>query len=96
MTSVIIFLGVAIFFGAIQVIISKNVNSTVVRYLPIAITIAGLLFCLVTYMGAFGTYSSSVVAENRYFAIVLCIPIGGAFVGCLLGMLFIKMIDPRL
>lgn len=92
MTSVMIFLGFAVFWGVIQIIISKKVNSTVVRYLPIAITIAGLLFCLVTYLGAFGTYSPSVVAENRYFAIVLCIPIGGAFVGCLLGMLFIKMI----
>ena len=93
MISAMIFLGFALFFGVIQIIILKKVNSTVVRYLPTSITIAGLLFCLVTYMGAFGTYSPSVVAENRYFAIVLCIPIGGAFVGCLLGMLFMKMID---
>lgn len=92
MATTMIFLGFAVFFGAIQMLISKMVKSTVVKYVPIAITIAGLLFCLVTYLGAFGTSSPSVVAENQYFAMFLCIPIGGAFVGCLLGMLFEKMI----
>lgn len=95
MARVMIFLGFAIFFGIIQMIISKKVKSLVVKCIPILVTIAGLLICLVTYLGVFGTSSPSVVAENQYFAMFLCIPIGGAFVGCLLGMLFSKMIEKR-
>ncbi len=63
------------------------------KFIPIAITIMGLLFCLATYLGAFGTGSPSVIAENQYFTMFLCIPIGGAFVGCLVGMLFMKMLE---
>ena len=94
MASVMIFLGFALFFGVIQMVMSK-VKSFAVKYVPIAITTAGLLFCLVTYLGAFGMSSPSVVAENQYLAMVLCIPIGGGFVGCLLGILFSKVIEKR-
>ena len=94
MASVMIFLGFALLFGVIQMVMSK-VKRFAVKCVPIAITIAGLLFCLVTYLGAFGTSSPSVVAENQYFAMFLCIPIGGGFVGCLLGMLFSRVIEKR-
>lgn len=94
MASVMIFLGFALLFGVIQMIMSR-VKRFAVKCVPIAITIAGLLFCLVTYLGAFGTSSPSVVAENQYFAMFLCIPIGGGFVGCLLGMLFSRVIEKR-
>lgn len=94
MASVMIFLGFSLFFGVIQMVMSR-VKRFAVKCVPIAITIAGLLFCLVTYLGAFGTSSPSVVAENQYFAMFLCIPIGGGFVGCLLGMLFTRVIEKR-
>lgn len=93
MAETFIFLGFAIFFGIIQLILSKKSRHKIVTFIPIAITIMGLLFCLATYLGAFGTSSPSVIAENQYFAMFLCIPIGGAFVGCLAGMLFAKMLE---
>lgn len=91
MNAILIFLGFAIVFGAVQMLLSSKVRNALIRYLPIVVTVAGLLFCLVTYMGIFGTSSPSVVAENQYFAMVLCIPIGGAFVGSLLGLLLSKI-----
>lgn len=94
MASVMIFLGFALLFGVIQMVMSR-VKRFAVKCVPIAINIAGLLFCLVTYLGAFGTSSPSVVAENQYFAMFLCIPVGGGFVGCLLGMLFSRVIEKR-
>lgn len=91
MSAILIFLGFAIVFGAVQMLLSSKVRNALIRYLPIVVTVAGLLFCLVTYMGIFGTSSPSVVAENQYFAMFLCIPIGGAFVGSLLGLLLSKI-----
>ena len=91
MSVILIFLGFAIVFGAVQMLLSSKVRNALFKYLPIAVTVAGLLFCLVTYMGIFGTSSPSVVAENQYFAMFLCIPIGGAFVGSLLGLLLSKI-----
>ena len=91
MSVILIFLGFAIVFGAVQMLLSSKVKNALIKYLPIVVTVAGLLFCLVTYMGIFGTSSPSVVAENQYFAMFLCIPIGGAFVGSLLGLLLSKI-----
>lgn len=91
MNIILIFLGFAIVFGAVQMLLSSKVRNALIKYLPIAVTVVGLLFCLVTYMGIFGTSSPSVVAENQYFAMFLCIPIGGAFVGSLLGLLLYKV-----
>ena len=91
MSAILIFLGFAIVFGVVQMLLSSKVRNALIKYLPIAVTVAGLLFCLVTYMGIFGTSSPSVVAENQYFAMFLCIPIGGAFVGSLLGLLLSKI-----
>ena len=54
--------------------------------------ICGLLFCLAIYLGLFGTGSPSVIAENRYFSMFLSIPVSGAFVGCLAGMVTAKFL----
>ena len=91
MNAILVFFGFAIVFGAVQMLLSSKVRNALIKYLPIAVTVVGLLFCLVTYMGIFGTSSPSVVAENQYFAMVLCIPFGGAFVGGLLGLLLSKI-----
>lgn len=87
MSAILIFLGFAIVFGAVQMLLSGKVRNALIKHLPIIVTVAGLLFCLVTYMGIFGTSSPSVITENQYFAMFLCIPVGGAFVGSLLGLL---------
>lgn len=91
MNAILIFFGFAIVFGAVQMLLSSKVRNALIKCLPIVVTVVGLLFCLVTYMGIFGTSSPSVVAENQYFAMFLCIPIGGAFVGSLLGLLLSKI-----
>jgi len=91
MSAILIFLGSAIVFCAVQMLLSGKVRNALIRYLPIAVTVVGVLFCLVTYMGIFGTSSPSVAAENQYFAMFLCIPIGGALVGSLLGLLLSKI-----
>ena len=91
MSAILIFLGFAIVFGTVQMLLSSKVRNALIKHLPIVVTVAGLLFCLVTYMGIFGTSSPSVIAENQYFAMFLCIPIGGAFVGSLLGLLLSKI-----
>ena len=91
MNAILIFFVFAIVFGAVQMLISSKVRNALIKYLPIVVTVVGLLFCLVTYIGIFGTSSPSVVAENQYFAMFLCIPIGGAFVGSLLGLLLSKI-----
>lgn len=91
MNAFLIFFGFAIVFGTFQMLLFSKVRNALIKYLPIAVTLVGMLFCLVTYMGIFGTSSPSVVAENQYFAMFLCIPIGGAFVGSLLGLLLSKI-----
>lgn len=83
--------GISIIFGILQLLLVKKTQRPIIKYLPIGLTIIGLLFCLVTYLGAFGTYSPSVVAENQYFALFLSIPFGAAFMGCLLGLLLSKI-----
>lgn len=80
-----IFLGFAVLFAAVQILLGKRKGCARFQYVPTALTAVGLLFCLAVYLGAFGTGSPSVIAENRYFAMFLSIPVGGAFVGSLAG-----------
>ena len=65
MNAFFIFFGFAIVFGTFQMLLFNKVRNALIKYLPIAVTLVGLLFCLVTYMGIFGTGSPSVVAENQ-------------------------------
>ncbi len=95
MAETLLFLVFALIFGVLQMIISKKLNNIIIKNIPLGLSVFGLLFCLVTYLGIFGTSSPSVVAENQYFALFLCIPIGGAFVGCLLGILFTKIVENK-
>ncbi len=86
------FLVPVLLFGAVQGFISAKANGRLFQYVPLALTVCGLLFCMATYLSLFGTGSPSVIAENRYFAIFLSIPVSGAFVGCLAGMVTAKFI----
>ncbi len=87
-----IFFVCAVIFCAAQILLLRKARIKPAQFLPLFIAAAGLLFCLALYLGAFGTGSPSAAAENRYFAMFLCIPIGGGFVGSLVGILFEKMI----
>ena len=86
MANMVLFLVPAILFGAVQGFLSFITRRRKIQMIPLALTIGGLLFCLAVYLGLFGSGSPSVVAENRYFAMFLCIPVSGAFVGCLAGI----------
>ena len=44
--------------------------------------------CFVVYFGKFGSNSSSVIAENQYFATFLAVPLIAGLAGCVLGHLF--------
>ena len=80
------FLVPVILFGVFQGFISAKLNGRILQYVPLALTLCGLMFCLAIYLGLFGTGSPSVIAENRYFSMFLSIPVSGAFVGCLAGI----------
>ena len=86
MANMVLFLVPAILFGAVQGFLSFKTRGRQIQMIPLALTIGGLLFCLAVYLGMFGSGSPSVVAENRYFAMFLCIPVSGAFAGCLAGI----------
>ena len=86
MANMILFLVPAVLFGAVEGFLSFKARGRQIQMIPLALTIGGLLFCLAVYLGMFGSGSPSVVAENRYFAMFLCIPVSGAFVGCLAGI----------
>lgn len=89
--SIVLILGFVVVFGAVQMLLSRKARSALISYLPLAVTIVGLLFCLAVYANFFETTSPSVIAENRYFARFLCIPIGSAFVGSLSGLLLSRL-----
>lgn len=59
-----------------------------IKYLPLFLLVAGLIFCFVVYFGKFGSNSSSVIAENQYFATFLAVPLIAGLAGCVLGHLF--------
>lgn len=88
---VIYFVGFALLFWFLQMLFLKKVKISILKYLPLIISIVGYLFCLCAYVGVLGSGSPSVVAENRYFAMFLCIPVSGAFIGCLLSLFLSKM-----
>ena len=90
--NMLFFLVPVLLFGAVQGFISAKAKGKIFQSVPLALTLCGLLFCLAIYLGLFGSGSPSVVAENRYFAIFLTIPVSGAFVGCLAGMVTAKFI----
>ena len=86
MMNMLYFLVPVILFGVFQGFISAKLNGRILQYVPLALTLCGLMFCLAIYLGLFGTGSPSVIAENRYFSMFLSIPVSGAFVGCLAGI----------
>ena len=83
-------IGIAILFFMVQLILCLKAKKTILKYIPITLTLCGLLFCLVTYMGIFGTRSSSVIDENQAFAIFLSILLAAGFIGIIFGFLLSK------
>lgn len=59
-----------------------------IKFLPLIVLAAGLIFCIAIYFGKFGSNSSSVIAENQYFATFLAVPLIAGLAGCISGHLF--------
>lgn len=83
--------GIGIVFLVVQFIFISKAKKSWIKWLPTEVTVAGLLFCLVLYLNLFWTNSSSVIAENQYFALFLLIPCSLSFIGCLLGCIIYKL-----
>ncbi len=86
----VVFIGIAAVFFGLQFLLSSKVRNTMVRSIPTAILIAGLLFCLVTYMNV-GVSSTSVIAENQSFAGFFALHIAVAMAGCMAGAIFTRI-----
>ena len=83
-----------VMFAAVQFILCKKAGNKIARYIPmivsamVTIFAAGLhLYARITY--EMGAASESVLAENQYFAMFICIPalicLAGSIIGALLG-----------
>ena len=83
--------GIGIIFCIVQFLVLLKIKKNWIKWVPIALTLAGLLFCLVLYLNLFWTNSSSVIAENQYFSSFLLKPISLSFIGCLLGFIIYKL-----
>ena len=83
--------GIGTIFCIVQFLVLLKVKKNWIKYLPIALTIAGLLFCSILYLNLFWTNTSSVLAENQYFSLFLLKPISFSFIGCLLGFIIYKL-----
>lgn len=89
------FIGIIIIFLGLQTVLLLKTNKGVIRYLPLSLIFLGLLFSFITYIGVFGTYSSSVIAENQYLALFLSFFLGGGLIGCIVGIGFYKALIKR-
>lgn len=85
--------GIGIIFCILQFLILLKIKKSWIKWLPIGLTIAGLMFCLVLYLNLFWTNSSSVIAESQCLALFLIIPCSLSFMGCLLGYIIYKLFN---
>ncbi len=84
------YIGIAAAFFVLQFLLSSKVKITLVKNIPAAILMAGLLFSLFTYMNV-GVSSTSVMAENQVFAGFLAIHIVIGLAGCMAGAVFARI-----
>lgn len=83
-----------ILFAAVQFILSKRVSNRIARCIPLIVSAMVTIFAVGLHIYARITYelgaaSESVLAENQYFAMFICIPalicLAGSVIGALLG-----------
>lgn len=87
------FIGIAIVFCILQFVLSTKTDNALIKYLFISVTAIGLIFSFVLYLNVFWPNSSSVIAENQYFARFISVPLGAGFIGCLLGLLIYRLLN---
>lgn len=81
-------------FAAVQFILIKKADNKIARYIPMIVSVMVTIFAVGLHIYARITYemgvaSESVLAENQYFAMFICIPalicLVGSIIGALLG-----------
>ena len=88
MYTLILFLAFAFFAGGVQALFLRSVQRSPVRFMPIAVTVAGLLSCVAACMCWLGTDSSGADEEAQALLLFLGLLLGGAFIGCAASILF--------
>ncbi len=89
---ILIYILAALLFFLVQTLLLRKAKARWAKPLPVLLSAAGYLFCLCA--GLSSTGSPSVIAENRYFAMFLSMPVTGAFVGSVLAFLPQKLLKP--
>ena len=84
-----------------QLICVRKAQKKWTKYIPITLTAFGFLLSILLQITAGISYklnltSKSVMAENQYFAMFLCILLASCFIGSLIGLLLSKIKDKKI
>ena len=87
-------------FCITQIVILKKVSKKWVKYLPTSIGGVGVVLGLVIYYFSYIPFvlkmdSKSVLAENQYFALMICVVFMPCLVGGLLGIVLAKFLGKK-
>ena len=87
-------------FGIAQTVFLKKANKKLMKYLPSVISGMGVLIGLVIYFISYiafylEMYSHSVLSENQYLALIICILFMPCLIGSLLGVVLSKFWEKR-
>ncbi|MBR5317904.1 MAG: hypothetical protein IKU39_08435 [Lachnospiraceae bacterium] len=87
-------------FCILQIIVMKKAKKKWLRLLPLAISGIGEIVGVVIYFISYILYlmnigSKSVLSENQYFAIMVCVVFAPCLIGSLLGILYAKYAGKR-
>lgn len=98
--STISMLLLVILFCIIQIVLMKKVNKKWVKFLPTAIGGAGVVIGVAIYYISYipfllDTQSQSVLSENQYLALMICVLFTPCLVGSLLGVVLAKFLGKK-
>ena len=89
-----------VLFCITQMVLMKKVSKKWVKYLPTIIGGVGMLIGLAIYYLSYIPFalnmdSQSVLSENQYFALMICILFMPCFIGALLGIVMAKFLGKK-
>ena len=91
MPYIVVFIGIAVCFFALQTVLSHRAKNSVIKSIPTGLLTIGLLLCLIMYMSVEELPSASVIAENQTFAKFLAVHMVVGLIGCMAGAVFTKI-----
>lgn len=88
------------FFCIVQGVLFRKAKKKYVKYMPAFLSMAGIAIGLLIYLISYipyilKMYSQSVLSENQYFAVVICVLFMPCFIGSLFGIIVSKFLDRR-